>query len=170
MIGDATDRMSYAVGARLDQNSAFGTFNTGRVSAAFTLNSTTRVRVGAGSAFKAPSFFENFASGFTAGNPDLKPERSQSAEVGIETFLGDGALALNVTAYAQHFRNVIQYSGTPPKAGAPNYYNVAGANANGAEIEARWHAADRTTISGAFYGPTRRSPKPASTRRRVPAT
>lgn len=149
-IGDGTDRLSYAVGARLDQNSAFGSFTTARASAAFTLSPSARVRVGAGSAFKAPSFFENFAAGYTVGNPALKPERSTSAELGLETFFADGALTMNVTAYAQQFRDVIQYSGAPPKAGAPNYYNVAGATANGAEVEARWRAADRTTISGAW--------------------
>ncbi len=149
-IGDATDRMSYAVGARLDQNSAFGSFSTTRASAAFTLGPSVRAHVAVGSAFKAPSFFENFAAGYTVGNPALKPERSQSAELGIDAFLADGLVTLNATGYMQQFRDVIQYSGTTPKRGTPNYYNVAGANANGVEVAAIWRAAEHTTINGTW--------------------
>ena len=149
-IGDASDRVSYVVGTRLDQNSAFGSFTTTRASAAFAPGPSLRARAAVGSAFKAPSFFENFATGYTVGNAALKPERSQSAEVGVDLFLAAGALTLNVTGYAQQFRDVIQYSGTTPKPGAPNYYNVAGADANGVEVDAHWRAADRTTITGAW--------------------
>ena len=149
-IGDANDRVSYALGARLDQNSAFGSFTTTRASAAFTLGPAVRARAAVGSAFKAPSFFENFATGYTVGNAALRPERSQSAEIGVDAFLADGAVTLSVTAYGQRFRDVIQYSGTAPKPGAPNYYNVAGAEANGAELELHWRAAAHTTITGAW--------------------
>jgi vitamin B12 transporter len=149
-LGNATGRLSYSVGARVDRNSAFGSFPTVRASIAYLTSSTTRVRASVGSAFKAPSFFENFATGFVTGNPNLRPERSRSAELGFEQTLADGALTLKVAAYAQWFRDVIQYSATAPSPGAPNYFNVAAADANGAEVEVSYRPSADLTL-GAVY-------------------
>ncbi len=125
--------LAYSLGARLDDNSAFGTFRTLRAGLSWRLAAALRVRASAGSAFKAPSFFENFATGFTLGNAALKPERSHAAELGIETVFGNGS-ALRVTGFSQRFRDLIQYTGGPP-VGQPNYYNIAAANAGGVELE-----------------------------------
>ena len=132
-LGDAR-AWSYSIGARLDDNSAFGTFRTVRVALARRLTTAVRVRASAGTAFKAPSFFENFASGFTVGNDALRPERTRSADLGVEAVLAGGAL-LRVTGFAQRFRDLIQYTGAPPAVGEPNYFNVAAANAGGVEVE-----------------------------------
>lgn len=126
--------LSYTIGARLDDNSAFGTFRTLRAGAAWRVAPALTVRGSVGTAFKAPSFFENFATGFTLGNPALRPERSRAAELGIEGVLGHGA-QVRVTGFAQRFRDLIQYTGTPPTPTSPNYFNVAEANAGGVEAE-----------------------------------
>jgi vitamin B12 transporter len=126
--------LAYSIGGRVDDNSAFGTFRTLRSGLAWAVAPAVRVRLSAGSAFKAPSFFENFATGFTLGNAALRPERSRSAELGVETVLGNGTM-VRVTGFAQRFRDLIQYTGAPPTVGAPNYYNIAAANAGGVEFE-----------------------------------
>lgn len=149
-VGDASSRVSYAIGARLDQNSAFGTFRTLRVSAAYVLSGSTRVRLSAGNAFKAPSFYENYATGYVRGNPALVPEQSRGAEIGFDALFGEGKLALNVTGYVQRFRDVIQYAGTAPTPGAPNYFNVAGADANGVELEAAYRGLAHWLLSGSY--------------------
>lgn len=133
LLGDL-GRWSYVVGARLDDNSAFGTFRTARLAAAYRLTDALSVRASLGTAFKAPSFFENFAQGFTVGNPALRPEQARSGEVGIEA-RGRGGVMLRTTAFAQRFTNLVQYTGTPPAPGEPNYYNIAAANAGGVEVE-----------------------------------
>lgn len=127
-------RFDYTLGGRLDENSAFGLFRTARVGAAYRLHERARLRASAGTAFKAPSFFENFATGFTVGNPALRPERTRSADVGVELEL-PAVARVTVTAFAQKFRDLIQYNGSAPF-GDPNYYNVAAANAGGVEFEA----------------------------------
>lgn len=134
LLGEA-GRLAYSLGARLDDNSAFGTFRTTRVGAAWRLAPGTRLRASLGTAFKAPSFFENFATGFVVGNPALRPERTRSAELGVETLVGTHAI-VRVTGFAQRFRDLIQYTGAPPSPSAPNYYNIAQANAGGVEFEA----------------------------------
>jgi vitamin B12 transporter len=75
--------------ARHDENSQFGGEDHGTVSYGFDLGERWRVRASAATAFKAPTFndlyfpFTDFGFGFTyRGNPDLKPERSESIEVG----------------------------------------------------------------------------------------
>ena len=154
-IGDATDRLSYVVGGRLDQNSAFGTFPTMRASLAYVLSAEARVRASIGSGFTAPTFSQNYSTGFVTGNPALQPEHSRSAELGFDTFLADGRLTLKATGFLQQFANIIDYSGNAPP-GTPSYYNVAGANANGVELEGIYHAGGGVTLSGSYtYTDTR---------------
>ncbi|HEY3286516.1 MAG TPA: TonB-dependent receptor [Gemmatimonadaceae bacterium] len=130
----ARGRASYQLGGRLDDNSAFGTFRTARLGAAWQLARGWRVRAAAGSAFRAPSFFENFATGYVRGNPALAPERTHSREVALEGAVG--RVTLGVTGYQQRFRDLIQYNARTLSPLAPNYVNVAGANADGVEGEA----------------------------------
>ena len=123
-------------GVRLDDNERYGTAVTQRGGATWRLPGTgTRLRLSAGTAIKEPTFFETYATGFTTGNPDLEPERSNSVEVGVEQRLGEG-VQLGVTAYRQVYSNLIQYTFTPPTPGAPNFFNVAEARARGIEAEA----------------------------------
>ena len=154
-IGDATGRLSYVVGGRLDKNSAFGSFETMRASVAYVLSGEARVRASVGSAFTAPSFYQNFATGYVTGNPNLQPEHARSAELGMDTFLADGRLTLKATGFFQQFHDIIDYSGNAPF-GTPSYFNVAAANANGVELEAELKAAGGVTLSGSYtYTDTR---------------
>lgn len=150
VIGDATDRLSYTLGARRDDNDAFGIFTTARAGAAYRVSDAVRLRASAGNAFKAPSFYENFATGYVTGNPALRPEESRSAEVGADVLAADGRARIGIAGYAQRFRNIVQYTSTAPAAGAPNYYNVAAADANGVEVDADWHAGGGVTASLAY--------------------
>lgn len=156
-------RLSYTLGARLDENSAFGSFRTARLGAGWRVNSALRLRSSAGTAFKAPNFFENFAGGFTVGNPNLKPEESRSADLGLELTLGTGA-NIALTGFAQEFTNLIQYNGGVAL-GAPNYENIVAANAGGVEftlILPRWagvqpvfgHTWTRTSVEQAGFDTT----------------
>jgi vitamin B12 transporter len=149
LLGDAASRWSYQVGGRVEQNSAFGTFQTLRIGLAYVVTSQFKIRASVGNAFNAPSFFENFATGYTVGNPALEPEQSRSSELGFESYLAGGDLVFKATGYFQQFHNVIQYTGTPA-AGKPNYYNVAAANANGLELEAVYRGLQRTTVSVSY--------------------
>jgi vitamin B12 transporter len=142
-------RFAYSVGARLDDNSAFGTFHTVRAGTSWRLTDGVRLRASAGSAFKAPSFFENFAEGFTVGNAALRPERTESAEFGVE-WVGTTGLYVRATGFSQRFRDLIQYTSRTPQPDAPNYYNIAAANAGGMELEGALPEFARTRVSAAY--------------------
>ena len=97
--------------------------------------------------FKAPSFFENFAEGFTVGNPELQPEVTRSAEVGADASVG--GTAVRVTLFTQRFKNLVQYDGAAAF-GDPNYFNIAAANAGGMELEVRLPEVRATRLSGSY--------------------
>jgi len=127
------------VGSRLDANSQFGTHATYRAGFVYRIDQF-RVRLSGGTGFKEPTFFENFAHGFVTGNPDLKPERSQSWEAGVER----GAVTL--TYFNQRFRDLIEYDPGPPP-GVPNYYNVGDAIADGIEANAGTNVGHHVALS-----------------------
>jgi vitamin B12 transporter len=131
------------VGGRLDDNSQFGSHATYRTGVVYRISAGTRLRASLGTGFKEPTFFENFASGFVRGNPDLKPERSQSWEAGLER----GGLA--VTYFNQRFRELIEYNPAPPP-GTPNYFNVGGAIADGVEASFDGRITARVAFSAKY--------------------
>ena len=136
-------RTALTLGGRLDENSQFGSHATYRTGLVYRVAENTRLRVSAGTGFKEPTFFENFAHGFVLGNPDLDPERSRSWEVGVER----GGLA--VTYFNQRFRDLIEYNPAPPP-GAPNYFNVGGAIADGIEASLDQKVTARIVVSARY--------------------
>ena len=106
------------LGVRLDDNDAFGTFVTSRGGVAYRLPSGTGVRAAFGTGFREPTFFENFAQGFVTGNPNLHPEHSRSWEAGLEQALGAGRFSLSGTYFNQRFRDLIDFTFSPPSPGA----------------------------------------------------
>lgn len=122
-------------GVRAERNERFGTAATWKAGAAWrSAAERTRLRAAAGTGIKEPTFFETYAAGFTRGNPDLEPEHSTSFEAGLDQDLGGGA-RLSLTGFSQSYRDLIQYTFTPPAQGDPNYHNVARARSRGVEAE-----------------------------------
>ncbi|HEU4996597.1 MAG TPA: TonB-dependent receptor [Gemmatimonadaceae bacterium] len=138
------DRLTATVGARYDDNEAFGTFNTGRLGVSWRALADTRLRATAGTAFREPTFTENYASGFVTGNPNLAPERTRSFDVGVEQGFLEGRVQASVTAFAQRFRNMIDYTGDTTSCGF-SYCNVAEATSNGVELEGQ------ARVAGPFW-------------------
>jgi len=126
--------VAITAGGRVDDNSAFDTHGTYRVGLVFRPRGDTRLHGSVGTGFKEPTFFENFASGFVRGNPDLKPEQSTSWEASIERSMARGRLTLTGTYFDQQFRDLIDFTGSPP-VGQPSYFNVPGADSRGVELE-----------------------------------
>lgn len=128
--------LSLTVGARLDDNEKFGAFRTGRAAASWRPLGALRLHASIGTAFREPTFYENFATAYSRGNPDLEPEQASSRDAGAEYLAFDGALVVGATWFDQKFRNLIQYTFTTPEPEDPNYYNVGAARARGVEISA----------------------------------
>lgn len=139
VAGEATyvpdERLTATIGVRVEDNERFGTFTTKRAGVSMLAMPHTRLRATVGTAFREPSFFENYATGFVTGNPGLKPEETRSVEVGVEQGLAGDRATLSLVAFAQRFDNMIDYSGGG--ACGFSYCNVTEVEANGLELEAR---------------------------------
>ncbi len=132
LLLNPTRAVSLQLGGRVDRNSAFGSFATGRAGLSWQAKPTTRLWAATGTAFKAPTFFELFAaSAFEVGNPSLGPERSSSVEAGVDQRLLHGRVVIGATLFAQRFRHLIQYVSAAP--GEPTYVNLGGARSRGLE-------------------------------------
>ncbi|CAN5786046.1 TonB-dependent vitamin B12 receptor [soil metagenome] len=138
-----------SLGARLDRNQVYGEFLTGQAGVVVPVGGAGRIRGSVGSAYKAPTFSQQFArTPFEVGNPDLEPEESRSWEIGWDGgFLGN-RLVLGAAWFSQEFRNLIEYSfrGTD----APSYWNENLARSSGAEVSVRWQSAGGMRV-GAEY-------------------
>lgn len=131
------DSVSLTAGIRRDHNEAFGDFDTYRVGGSWRAPSGTQLRASTGTAFREPSFLENYSTGFVTGNPELQPERSRMWEVGARQSFLDGRLSFGVTHFDQNFRNLIDYTESTSACGS-SYCNIAEASSKGREFEAHW--------------------------------
>ena len=119
------------LGARIDDNEQFGTWGTYRIGGALHLGARARAIGSIGTGFKEPTFYQNFATGLVQGNPDLKPEHSQSWELGLEQRFGSRGASARATYFNQRFRDLIDYDGSST---GPNYLNVPEATSKGVEL------------------------------------
>jgi vitamin B12 transporter len=105
------DRIDLSFGLRQDDAEDFGSFTSWRAGAVLALPElASRLRVSAGSAFKAPSLFQRYGriGTFFQGNPDLSPERSLSWEVGFETDVPAAGRSDFATLSATYFESRIK--------------------------------------------------------------
>jgi vitamin B12 transporter len=137
-----TERYSVTLGGRYEHNERFGDFGTARAAASLAVRDGTRLRGSIGTAFREPTFLENYGCcGFVQGNPDLAPEHGVSVDAGIEQDLTRWA-TIGAALFSNSFRDLIDYRSATT---GPNYVNVARTRTRGVELEARatlpegWH-------------------------------
>ncbi|HJU07590.1 MAG TPA: TonB-dependent receptor [Rhodanobacteraceae bacterium] len=126
----------WEVAARHDHNSVFGGATTGSGAIGWRIAPALRLTASFGQGFRAPSLNEQFSPGFGglfAGNPDLRPERSRSSEIGAEWTPADDFSA-KLSVYHTDIDNLIDFTGPLFQA-----ENTERARIDGAEVEAHWH-------------------------------
>jgi vitamin B12 transporter len=132
-VVDLASGLALNLNARVDDNSAFGTFFTYRAGAVYRLPAGTRIRASLGRSFKSPTFCEQFCDApFVVGDSTLRPERATSWEAGLEQGLADGRVSVWATYFDQRFRDMIVYDGSGAP-GEPTYFNGAAARSHGIE-------------------------------------
>jgi vitamin B12 transporter len=100
------DRVFATGGIRQDDYNVFGSATTYRATAGYLHQETgTKVRSSYATGFKAPTINQLFFPDF--GKPDLKPEKSQSMDVGVDQYLLDNRLTLSVSYFWNRFRDLI---------------------------------------------------------------
>jgi len=128
--GGEIEKHALQANVREDSNSQFGDHTTGSLGYAYRLTSEVRLRVGTGSAFKAPTLNDLYFPGFS--NPDLRPERSRSKEAGVNYQFGNNRFS--ATYFDSRIKDLIVFVVTDPITFAGMPQNVNQARIKGAEL------------------------------------
>ena len=129
----ATGAVGFVGSIRYDDNSAYGSDTNVSLAANYDFNSDLRAVVSYGTAFVAPSF--NFLYFPFFGNPDLKPEESESYELSI--LGGSDRFDWRVSAYKTEVENLFSFNPTTFLAA-----NVGEADIKGVEVELNTQISD----------------------------
>ncbi|HEV8676810.1 MAG TPA: TonB-dependent receptor [Methylomirabilota bacterium] len=136
------ERLFLTAGVRHDDNSAFGDKTTGRAAAAYLVKETdTRLKASWGQGFRAPTFNDLF---FPAtfppcpafGNPNLRPEESESWDAGAEQQFWRRRGRIGATYFRNDFKDLIQTALVDPVNFCFQAQNVGRARTQGVEVEA----------------------------------
>jgi vitamin B12 transporter len=131
-------RVFATLGARVEHNDSFGTRAVPRAAVAWRARGgadATTLRASGGEGIKEPSFFESFGvSEVALGNPDLKPEKSRTFDVGVEQRLLAGRLRLDATAFHHEYRDQIAFTVLSFSPFRGTYDNLGKTRARGAEL------------------------------------
>jgi outer membrane receptor for ferrienterochelin and colicins len=136
-------RLALQPGVRLDGDSQFGVHVSPKAALRYDPREGVVLRASYGWGYRAPSFqelylaFDNAAAGYmVAGNPDLEPERSRSANLGAE-WRPTGRWLLSLGGYRSAIEDlIIVRLANPGAVGVParySYENVARAHTQGIE-------------------------------------
>ncbi len=112
------DRLSLGAAVRYDKNYRFKDALTYRLQASYRFDFGLRPHAAAGSGIKNPGIYELYGytpgPGSFIGNPNLKPERSDGWEAGLEQTLFEGLAKANVTYFNSTLKDEIFTSFIPP--------------------------------------------------------
>jgi vitamin B12 transporter len=115
--------------ARHDDNQQFGTHETGNLGWKWAFNERWSLMAAWGSAFGAPTFNDLYYPGFS--NPNLKPETSDTFEIGIGWT--PSPIAVSLSAFETHIDELIVYDAS---LFAPNNLNRARIRGIEADVDA----------------------------------
>ncbi len=121
-------RFILTAGARYDHYNTFGDTVNPRIGVAYRVGEGTKMRGSYGRGFRAPSAGD-LAFPFY-GNPDLKPEKSESWEVGVDQYVG-ARTTINASWFHNDYEDLITFDPQTFIAG-----NVAEAMTQGLELAA----------------------------------
>jgi vitamin B12 transporter len=102
------DAFSLGASIRHDENNRFDDPTTWRVQGSYSFPTGTRIRGAYGTGVKNPGYFElyGYNDGRYIGNPNLKPEKSEGWEAGVEQVIG-GNTTLGVTYFNSRLKDEI---------------------------------------------------------------
>jgi vitamin B12 transporter len=126
------DHLHLSTGARSDHISDFGVFNTYRLTAAYDLTQTMRLRSSYGTGAKAPSLYQLYSVDY--GSTSLKPETSRGFDFGFEQTFFNGDARLSATYFRNDISNMIDTLEYPAGSWKYKYFNVNKARMSGIEL------------------------------------
>jgi vitamin B12 transporter len=135
LLGNLTERFTYTVAGRIDDNSDYRRFATYRLGMNAAVVPALRIRASLSTAFNAPAFNQLRPTLFTTGSPELRPEKIRSAEIGLATNFHPELLQFSASYFTQRFGDLIQFVNGGPPAFLGSFANLSAASSNGYEAE-----------------------------------
>lgn len=105
-----SDQVSLSAAVRHDDSNRFKNETTYRATAAWAISGTgAKLRSSFGTGVAQPTFFElfGFNPDFFQGNPDLKPEKSEGWDIGIDYGFADGMGLVSLTYFDANLKDEI---------------------------------------------------------------
>jgi len=132
---DLFDKLKFNLGTRIDDYSNFGTQTNPSFGAVYTFKEDNALRFSIARSFRAPTFndlYWTLDSWGCQGNPDLRPEKGITKEIGIDTRLHE-KLTSSITLFRNDFTNLISWETDENGVSTPQ--NVSKAKMEGVELE-----------------------------------
>jgi len=138
----ATPDLDLALSLRYDSYSDFDDQLSGRAALAWRLRDDVILRAVIGTGYRAPSLYERFGP---YGSTTLQPEKSRSAEIGLEKRYGGESFA-KATLFYSEIDDLIDYD-----FGLNAYTQVPGTTTSkGLELSGRYAVSDTVALFGAY--------------------
>jgi vitamin B12 transporter len=115
------------LGVRWDDAEQWGSETSPRIDLGWRLSDTVELTAGYGTAFRPPSIGELYYP--FSGNPDLLPETSSSADIGLISTSRSGTSRWELTAFSTDLENLIEFDFSTSQ-----NHNIGSAKIRGAEI------------------------------------
>ena len=139
-----TDELELSATARQTDSDDFGSNISYRTAAIYRLNNGVAFRAMGSSGFRAPSLYERYGA-FGAGNINLKPEESETQEIGVEKIYESGS-SVRMTIFNTNVDNLIEYD-----TGTFSYTQATNSRkSQGIEFEGKWLASDTISVGGSY--------------------
>lgn len=140
------DHVFLTAGGHYDDSTAFGQEFTPRVALAVVAPVTrTRLRGAWGTGIKEPSFFAEFGGFGIPGNPNIKSEKSESWEAGVDQPFFGQLFEVGVTYFESRFRDLIAFVSV-----AEGSKNIQAVRTDGVELVMTLRPIKGWTASGTY--------------------
>ncbi|HVA72776.1 MAG TPA: TonB-dependent receptor, partial [Candidatus Limnocylindrales bacterium] len=114
-------RLTVIAGGRAEDNASFGTRFVPRTGLAYIARfgrgfwGLTRLRTSYGLGIKEPDFTQSFeADPCFPGNPNLKPERSNTFNAGVDQVMASERVKVSATFFHNSFSDMVSFASCPP--------------------------------------------------------
>ncbi len=130
---DLFEKLKLNLGTRIDDYSNFGTQTNPSFGAVYNFMEDNALRFSIARSFRVPTFNELYYpdTGWAKGNPDLRPEKGITKEIGIDTRLHE-KLTTSITLFRNDFTDLINWA--PDDTGYYVPTNVDKARIDGIEL------------------------------------
>ena len=149
-----SETLTVTGGLRLDNHDNYGSKTTGKIAAAYNPSDILTLRATWGQGFKAPGLSETLYNQANASPllEELKPESSESFDIGFDVRSPSGRGQFGVTYFDQTVEDFINFSFTTTRYGnvPDSYFNIPGAETSGVEVYGNYQVYDWMNVAMSY--------------------